>query len=195
MTRGTLVAAVLFAGVLAGCARADDGSLNRPDTIRTPTTAAAAPPTESTTTLPTEAPTTTMSPEEFGVALRDKLVSRGLPTRVVDCVVWIATSEASSGSAPTDGRVEAIVMSCETLSTTTVPTTPLPPPPRTTTSHAAAPPSPKCDPNYTPCVPIASDVDCAGGRGNGPAYVTGPVRVIGVDIYGLDRDGDGIGCE
>jgi hypothetical protein len=53
-----------------------------------------------------------------------------------------------------------------------------------------------CDPNYTgACVPIASDVDCAGGSGNGPAYVRGPVRVVGSDIYGLDRDGDGIGCE
>lgn len=52
-----------------------------------------------------------------------------------------------------------------------------------------------CDPNYSGCVPIASDVDCAGGRGNGPAYVKGPVKVIGKDIYGLDRDGDGIGCE
>jgi hypothetical protein len=52
-----------------------------------------------------------------------------------------------------------------------------------------------CDPNYTPCVPIASDVDCAGGSGNGPAYVEGPVTVIGSDIYGLDRDNNGIGCE
>ncbi|RFC66728.1 MULTISPECIES: excalibur calcium-binding domain-containing protein [Mesorhizobium] len=53
----------------------------------------------------------------------------------------------------------------------------------------------ECDPNYDPCVPVASDVDCAGGSGNGPAYVAGPVRVIGTDIYGLDRDGDGIACE
>jgi hypothetical protein len=53
----------------------------------------------------------------------------------------------------------------------------------------------RCDPNYQPCVPIASDVDCAGGGGNGPAYVQGPVRVVGRDVYGLDRDGDGIGCE
>jgi len=53
----------------------------------------------------------------------------------------------------------------------------------------------RCDPNYGGCVPIASDVDCAGGSGNGPAYVDGPVRVIGDDIYGLDRDGDGYGCE
>lgn len=52
-----------------------------------------------------------------------------------------------------------------------------------------------CDPNYTGCVPIASDVDCAGGSGNGPAYVQGPVTVIGYDKYGLDRGDDGIGCE
>ncbi|MDY7104359.1 MAG: hypothetical protein S0880_24500 [Actinomycetota bacterium] len=52
-----------------------------------------------------------------------------------------------------------------------------------------------CDPNYSGCVPIASDVDCAGGRGNGPAYVRGPVWVVGDDVYGLDRDRDGVGCE
>ncbi|HEU4422043.1 MAG TPA: G5 domain-containing protein [Pilimelia sp.] len=57
-------------------------------------------------------------------------------------------------------------------------------------------PQRQCDPNYSgACVPIASDVDCAGGSGNGPAYVAGPVRVIGRDIYGLDNDHDGIGCE
>lgn len=53
-----------------------------------------------------------------------------------------------------------------------------------------------CDPNYSgQCVPIASDVDCAGGSGNGPAYTAGPVRVIGSDVYDLDRDGDGIACD
>jgi hypothetical protein len=53
-----------------------------------------------------------------------------------------------------------------------------------------------CDPNYEgACVPIASDVDCAGGSGNGPEYVRGPVYVVGIDIYELDRDGDGIACE
>jgi hypothetical protein len=61
---------------------------------------------------------------------------------------------------------------------------------------AAPPAASGCDPNYSGCVPIASDVDCAGGSGNGPAYVKGPVRVIGSDIYGLDgKDNDGIGCE
>jgi hypothetical protein len=53
-----------------------------------------------------------------------------------------------------------------------------------------------CDSNYEgPCVPIASDVDCASGSGNGPAYVDGPVIVVGSDIYELDRDGNGTGCE
>ncbi|BCW35154.1 hypothetical protein StoSoilA2_12100 [Arthrobacter sp. StoSoilA2] len=67
---------------------------------------------------------------------------------------------------------------------------------------AAAKPAPApavqsgCDPNYAgACVPVASDVDCAGGKGNGPAYVRGPVTVVGSDIYGLDNDHDGIGCE
>ncbi|WP_344178314.1 G5 domain-containing protein [Kribbella lupini] len=53
-----------------------------------------------------------------------------------------------------------------------------------------------CDPNYSgACVPIASDVDCSSGSGNGPAYVVGPVQVIGRDIYGLDGNNDGVGCE
>jgi len=56
-------------------------------------------------------------------------------------------------------------------------------------------PSDSCNSNYTGCVPIASDVDCAGGSGNGPAYVSGPIRVIGIDVYDLDRDGNGIACE
>jgi hypothetical protein len=53
-----------------------------------------------------------------------------------------------------------------------------------------------CHPSYEgECVPITSDADCASGSGNGPAYVYGPVRVVGPDDYGLDRDGDGIACE
>lgn len=53
-----------------------------------------------------------------------------------------------------------------------------------------------CDPNYSGgCVPIASDVDCSGGSGNGPEYVRGPVTVVGDDVYDLDRDNDGLGCE
>jgi hypothetical protein len=42
--------------------------------------------------------------------------------------------------------------------------------------------------------PSASDYDCAGGSGNGP-YYTGKVRVVGPDVFRLDADGDGWGCE
>jgi hypothetical protein len=56
--------------------------------------------------------------------------------------------------------------------------------------------SASCDPNYAGCVPIDDvDVDCAGGSGNGPSYAAGPVRVVGRDVYGLDRDGDRVGCD
>ena len=70
-------------------------------------------------------------------------------------------------------------------------------------TYVAPPPPPppaalvgNCDANYADaCVPVSSDVDCAGGSGNGPAYVSGIVRVVGSDIYGLDRDGNGYGCD
>ena len=61
---------------------------------------------------------------------------------------------------------------------------------------APAPATEGCDSNYSgACVPVASDVDCDGGSGNGPAYVRGPVSVVGSDIYDLYRDGDGIACD
>ncbi len=78
-------------------------------------------------------------------------------------------------------------------------------PPRPATTAAAAPkvsvttlahPAPKvtatsaarCHPSYQgACLPAdVSDVDCAGGSGNGPAY-TGRVQVVGPDVFDLDR--------
>lgn len=57
------------------------------------------------------------------------------------------------------------------------------------------PPPQKCHPSYSGCLdPHASDYDCAGGSGNGPKY-TGKVQVLGPDVFGLDRDRDGWGCE
>ncbi|PJF39062.1 MAG: hypothetical protein CUN55_15435 [Phototrophicales bacterium] len=54
----------------------------------------------------------------------------------------------------------------------------------------------KCHPSYSgACLnPNASDYDCVNGSGNGP-YYTGGVRVVGPDVFGLDRDNDGWGCE
>lgn len=79
--------------------------------------------------------------------------------------------------------------------TTLAPATTRPPtkrPPTTNGDHQAS----SCHPSYRgQCVPSnVSDVDCAGGQGNGPAY-TGRVEVVGPDEYRLDDDSDGIGCE
>lgn len=73
---------------------------------------------------------------------------------------------------------------CSSSAKVPVPQLPvLQPPPGTNSS---------CD--YDPCLPPASDYDCAGGSGDGPEY-TGRVKVTGSDSYGLDADGDGVGCE
>lgn len=69
----------------------------------------------------------------------------------------------------------------------------------------------ECHPSYEgACVPNIEpdgtiiDVDCATGEGtaaegdstsDGPRFVEGPITVVGVDVYGLDGDGDGIACE
>lgn len=76
----------------------------------------------------------------------------------------------------------------ETGASGKVVTTPAPP---TTTT-----PTKNCHPSYEgACLdPNASDYDCAGGSGNGPLY-TGKVKVVGPDVFRLDSDGDGYGCE
>jgi hypothetical protein len=71
------------------------------------------------------------------------------------------------------------------------------PPPSSPPSPVPPPSSsPTCDPNHQgACLnPYAVDYDCLGGSGDGPLY-TGRVAVVGYDHYGLDADGDGIGCE
>ncbi len=117
------------------------------------------------------------------------------------------TTIARTTVAPPTTTIPPTTVATTTTTTTTLPpttaatttTTMAPPPPPPTTTLAVQPffPASECDPNYEgACVPIASDVDCAGGSGNGPAYVQGPVYVIGSDIYGLDgNDNDGVGCE
>ena len=111
-------------------------------------------------------------------------------------MLWTCGAEESAG--PDQGNLQASVSAPDigttTTSTTTTSTTTTAAPPPPTTA-APEPPPRDCNPNYSGCVPNASDVDCAGGSGNGPAYVRGPVQVLGRDVYDLDRDGDGIGCE
>ncbi|MEW6582755.1 MAG: hypothetical protein AB1416_08345 [Actinomycetota bacterium] len=65
---------------------------------------------------------------------------------------------------------------------------PKPPAPRPAPAPSSPPASSSCDPNYSGCVPrYPPDVDCSD--------IVGPVRVIGSDVHGLDRDGDGVACD
>ena len=52
----------------------------------------------------------------------------------------------------------------------------------------------RCHGSYSGCVPVAEDVDCADGDGDGPVYVTGPFLVTGDDVYGIDSNGDKVAC-
>ena len=72
-----------------------------------------------------------------------------------------------------------------------------PPPPTTAPPPPTTTPARSCDPSYPEvCLdPDALDYDCAGGSGNGPRYVNGPIRVRPPDPFDLDREGDGWGCE
>lgn len=47
-----------------------------------------------------------------------------------------------------------------------------------------------CATGYSPCLPVRADLDCAEIDDDKK-----PISVTGDDPYGLDRDGDGIGCE
>lgn len=164
-----------------------------------PSEASAPAATRTTTPTPTPTPTTVIQEETVTevipferATVEDATVPRGQTA---------VTSAGQNGERVLTYRVTLVdgietgrelVSEVVTLSavseTTTVGTYDAPPPP--------AAPASDCDPNYAEaCVPIASDVDCAWGSGNGPAYFDGVARVVGSDIYDLDRDNDGWACE
>ncbi len=73
---------------------------------------------------------------------------------------------------------------------------PPPPPPEAAAAPETAAPSESSGPcSASSCLPPASDYDCAGGSGNGPEYVSGPITIDDHDPYDLDSDGDGVACE
>jgi beta-lactam-binding protein with PASTA domain len=98
----------------------------------------------------------------------------------------IAQSRRTGSGVRPDSRITLVVAKAPPPPPTTAP----PPPPTTA-------PQPDCDPSYPDvCLdPGAADYDCAGGSGNGPRYVDGPIRVRPPDPFDLDGEGDGWGCE
>ena len=141
---------------------------------------------------------------------------RGLLTLTVLAGVLLVLATACEEQEKAEPTPKAAVEARATDTPAPLPTdTPLPPEPTNTPvppepTDTPLPPSPvqqeqpppsapqqaNCHPSYEgACLdPNCSDYDCAGGSGNGPCY-TGRVRVVGPDVYDLDRDNDGIGCE
>ena len=164
-----------------------------------PTTVSAAAP--ATTTAPpatTAAPTTTPKvevPKLVGMKLtsaRQRLASHGLKLRVR----YRPTARFAAGTVISQSR-QIGVGAARSSAITLVIAKALPPPPTTQPPPPPTTPSRSCHPSYEgACLdPTASDYDCAGGSGNGPKYVQGPVRVRPPDPFDLDADGDGLGCE
>lgn len=160
----------------------------------TPPSASPEPPTEPATPVAEQTTTTKMVTETKRIAfktrtVKDSSLAKGVKetrTKGVAGVRTLTYEVTLSG-----GRQTARKLVSQTV--TTAPVTKV-----VAVGTKAAEPSGGggCDPNYSgECVPIASDVDCAGGSGNGPEYVRGPVQVVGDDIYDLDRDGDGTACD
>lgn len=170
------------------------------DTNEGPTREAASPP--ASTPTPTPARKESIVEERAPIAYSSSTIED--PN--LDAGLTVVATPGANGENVTrirvvteDGRevsrevIEEVIVSApvnEVIAIGTLQPPPPPPPP------PPAPANDGCDPNYEgACVPIAPDVDCAGGSGNGPGYVDGPVWIVGSDIYDLDRDGDGIACD
>ncbi|GAA2250208.1 G5 domain-containing protein [Herbiconiux moechotypicola] len=215
---GAAAAAVLVIGSIVGVqasSRGGDGAGTGDAVLvaesvapasATPKPTATPAPAKTPTPTPTPTPVTTVQRVETSEAIGFGQTSYDDPN--VDAGTNVIVTAGANGTKVSTWEItlvdgvetgRALVSEVITVApvdeVTAIGTRQAPPPP-----PAAAEPAPDagggCDPNYAgACVPIASDVDCAGGSGNGPAYVAGPVQVIGSDIYDLDRDGDGIACD
>jgi hypothetical protein len=191
--------------VLGAVALGNGGDGANPEVASTApaATSVSLPPVTTTTILPTTTtspPTTTVAtvevPELVGMRLttaKAALADRGLRARVTyrstashPAGTVISQSRRTGAGVLPDSRITMVVAKAPPPPPTTAP----PPPPTTT-------PARSCDPSYPDvCLdPNAVDYDCAGGSGNGPRYVDGPIRVRPPDPFDLDREGDGWGCE
>ena len=166
-----------------------------------PTAVSTAAPAATTTAPPatTAAPTTTPKvevPRLVGMKLasaRQRLASHGLKLRVR----YRPTARFAAGTVISQSRRMGVGVARSSAITLVIAKALPPPPPTTQPPPPPTTPSRSCHPSYEgACLdPTASDYDCAGGSGNGPKYVQGPVKVRPPDPFDLDADNDGLGCE
>jgi PASTA domain len=191
--------------VLGGVALGDDGDPEATaDRATTPPTTAGSP--LSTVATTRETTTSTAPPSTIATVEVPELVGMPLASAKValaerelrGTIRYRTTGRHRAGTVISQSRTSGAAVAPDSTITLVVAKAPPPPPP---TAPPPPPPSPApgggCDPSYPDeCLdPSAEDYDCAGGSGNGPEYVEGPLRVRPPDPFGLDADGDGWGCE
>ena len=175
------------------------GSLTEPDrpSASSPTLFSSPSTTIGTVPAPSTAPPTTSEkitvPKLVGMKAgraKDALSDRGLK----GTIEYESTARYPAGTVISQSREAGAGVLRDTAITLVIAKAPPPPPP--TAPPPTAPPR-SCDPSYPDaCLdPAVVDYDCEGGSGNGPEYVSGPIRVRPPDQFGLDSDGDGWGCE
>ncbi|WP_084469431.1 G5 domain-containing protein [Jiangella gansuensis] len=194
---------VLAALALAGCGSEDSTPVGAPASV--PPVTATPEPTPTPTPTPTPVVTVEAVTETEAIPFEQRTVedpeldlgTSAITTTGVDGVRTLTYEVVfTDGVETTRTLVGDEVTMAPVDEVTTIGTyEPPPPEPEPEPEPAVEEAAGGCDPNYSGCVPIDSDVDCAGGSGNGPSYVNGPVNVIGTDIYDLDADSDGVGCE
>jgi PASTA domain len=192
-----LAAASVVLGIVA-LGNGNDG--NSPAVA--PTAPATSDPLPSVPTTPpttTTAPPTTIAtvevPKLVGMRLtsaKAALADLGLRARVT----YRSTARYQAGTVISQSRRTGAGVLPDSRITMVVAKAP-PPPPTTAPPPPTTTPARNCDPSYPDvCLdPNALDYDCAGGSGDGPRYVNGPIRVRPPDPFDLDREGDGWGCE
>lgn len=110
-----------------------------------------------------------------------------------------STTAASTKTSTTTTSTTTTTVTPNPVATTTTTARPRPRPTTTITAKPApAQATSSCHTSYRrTCIPPdVSDADCAGGSGNGPWYVQEKnIAVVGPDVFDLDRDGNGVGCQ
>jgi PASTA domain len=197
-----LAAALVGLGVVA---LSDDDSGNAASqSTAPPTTSFSLPTVAATVSTTSTSPPTTVPPTSIqtvrvpnlvGMNLaraKDALAERGLKVSVK----YRSTDRYPAGTVVSQSRRTGAGVLPESRITLVIAKSP-PPPPTTAPPPPTTTPERNCDPSYPDaCLdPNAGDYDCAGGSGNGPRYVEGPIRVRPPDPFDLDREGDGWGCE
>lgn len=184
MTRTFAAACAAAALVLTACGSAPAGPQAKIAATASPTTSAATTPAETTPAVEKRTVTKTRSIPFTTTKVNDPSLDEGttrVKRRGVKGVMTYSYEVTYTGGEPTGKKLLGKKVTRKPVAQIVA---------------VGTRSEPSCDENYSgACVPVASDVDCAGGSGNGPAYVRGPVRVVGDDVYDLDRDGDGTACD